>query len=139
LISDLLQLLLEIESMLLNLIDSPDGNIKIENIANNNGTGSGRQGAPFGEELSVEAIRIDMAHVRDEWRYLRPNVSPQCVVDVVEMMKQFCEKSVWQLKLKIPNVLKLVAIMTVNAATSAFVERTFPLANCVCTYLVDHK
>ena len=38
-------------------------------------------------------------------------------------------------KLKIPNVFKVVAIMTVIAATSAFAKRTFSLVHHLCTYL----
>jgi hypothetical protein len=62
--------LIEIESILLDLIDSPDSDIMIDSIVNNYGIGSGRKGAPFGEDLSVEVIRIEMAYVREEWRCL---------------------------------------------------------------------
>ena len=78
-----------------------------------------------------------MKHVRDEWKHLRQRKSPACVDDVVNMMKEsFQELSICEWKLKIPNILILLAIiMTIIAATSAFVTHTFSLARHLNTHL----
>lgn len=134
--SEMLKLLLEIENILVNLIDSQNSEIKIDEIVRNYGSESGKPGAPFTDDLTIDVIKEEMKHVRDEWNHLRQRKSPVCTDDVVNMMKEsFQEVSFREWKLKIPNILKLLAIMTVIAATSAFAECTFSLARCRNTYL----
>jgi hypothetical protein len=134
--SEMLKLILEIENILVDLIDSPNSEIKIDEIVRNYGAGSGKPGAPFTDDLTIDLLKEEMKHIRDEWKRLRQRNSPECVDDVVNMMKEsFQEFSIREWKLKIPNILKLLAIMTVIAATSAFAERTFSLARRLNTYL----
>lgn len=150
--NDMLKTLVEMEVILVQLISAPEKEFEIENIVKNYGTGSGKEGAPFGEELTKAAILREMEIVREEWRKLRSDSEewkkrrpecqdPLCADDVIDMMKDSFKssKTLSDWKGDAPIIMKMLAIMATIAATSAFAERTFSLARRLKSYLRSQK
>ena len=54
--SDMMKTLYEMEMILVDLVGTPGMDFSIENIERNYGTGSNKEGAPFGQELTKNAI-----------------------------------------------------------------------------------
>ena len=151
----MMKTLYEMEMILVDLVGTPGMDFSIENIEKNYGTGSNKEGAPFGQELAKNAIQLQMRHIRDEWIKLQidrrtdtsqwkkdhPNDKyPLCAQDVIDMMKEsFAEsKSVDNWNFDAPLVMKLLSIMAAIAATSAVAERTFSLARHLKTFTRAH-
>lgn len=69
--SDKLKTLVEFEVILVDLVQSPDMHLSIENISRNYGVGSGKDNSPFRDQLTIDTVRVEMSLMRDEWRKLK--------------------------------------------------------------------
>ena len=95
--SDLLKTLMEMETILVKLVEAENLDFSIESIEKNYGVGTDKDEAPFGAELTKDAIKDEMGLVCDEWIKLRnhetewrkkhpDHIYPICGQDVIDMM-----------------------------------------------------
>ena len=115
------------EVIIVNLITSPKFDFNIDQITKDYGIQSGKLNAPFGNELTKDAIIQEMCFIRAEWNKEREGIVPETIDDVIEMVRESMEtskhgKPIQDWKIEAPILMKLLAIAAAIAGTSAFAE-----------------